>query len=138
MNLGAFGVRIRQATWLGATLAFALLLLAAPVQAAFPGKNGKIALSGGAIDCCGGGSIQIINPDGSDLQTLFFGRYPHWSPDGKRLLAAHGSFMTIVNADGTGQAVIGPQGSNPNWSPDGKQIVFGGQFGGIYVMNVDG
>jgi Tol biopolymer transport system component len=127
------------------TACLAVLALTPPAHAAFPGKNGRIVLRGGDT-IVGGGWIQIIDSDGSNLQTLALGGYnPHWSPDGKRLLVARGFGMTIANADGTGLSEVGPLGRNPNWSPDGRQIVFGAQdvfgapdFTGIYVMNADG
>jgi Tol biopolymer transport system component len=57
---------------------------------------------------------------------------PKWSPDGRQL-----AFLTekdvrshigVVNADGTGYRIVGPElsdlaATNPTWSPDGRSLV---------------
>ncbi len=66
------------------------------------------------------------------------GRYPDWSPDGKRIVFAAegsstlnsgvhpGSKLWTANADGTAAAEL-CDGNWPSWSPDGKKIAYGVQ-----------
>jgi Tol biopolymer transport system component len=61
----------------------ALALGGAPAQAAYHGKNGRIAYAGGGI--------WTMNPDGSDKTKVTFPpanrshSQPAWSPDGRRI-----------------------------------------------------
>lgn len=56
---------------------------------------------------------------------------PSWSPDGKRIVyassCAFGPFecqISVMNDDGSRDAVLSDYGSFPSWSPDGAKIVF--------------
>ncbi len=60
-----------------------------------------------------------------------------WSPDGAKLVFQSSGGIGVVNADGTGEHLLGHKGSTPAWSPDGKKIVFN-DGKGIAVMNADG
>jgi Tol biopolymer transport system component len=139
----------------------ALLILAAPAPAAFPGTNGKIAFTDGGlwvINPDGTGSTEILDDSG---RTLFS---PAWSPDGQKIAfqwADAGSPQSFeiytVNADGSGlvQLTNDPvRAVEPAWSPDGKKIAFlslrheadpqtCAAYGGdcnydTYVINADG
>jgi Tol biopolymer transport system component len=130
----------------GSVVAMLLTGLASPAQAAFPGKNGRIAFSSdrespfAACSLCR--SIYTMNPDGTGVVRLTNGpatnindQEPSWSPDGKRIAFAGrdvsgcgcGSFLYVMNADGSGLTQIPNTGFNaygPSWSPDGKRIAF--------------
>ncbi len=140
----------------GAVLALAMLvgltLTGAPVQAAFPGTNGKIACHGikdrnllpdpSEDDY----EIYTMNPDGSGMTYLtdnpvrgpgdpagFFNDDidPSFSPDGRTIAftsqRSGGSEIYTMNADGTNvtrlTTAIGEDRAN-GWSPDGKTIYF--------------
>jgi dipeptidyl aminopeptidase/acylaminoacyl peptidase len=137
----------------------ALLGLAVPAQAAFPGANGKIALDG-----YDGSDYEIytINPDGTGEAQLTNNSArdsePAWSADGKKILFSSNRTGTdaiwVMNADGSGQTqVTSPSvggDSSPGWSPDGQSITFARTFpdgyGGntntcrsqLYVANANG
>jgi TolB protein len=117
----------------------AVILLAAPASATYPGKNGRIAF----IQNTGlnGSDVFSMNPNGGDVvQLTSFGANGgqtccvSWSPDGKLLLfSAVTSAITnpqlwIMDADGSNQRLLLKDpafaDSDPNFSPDGSQIVF--------------
>jgi Tol biopolymer transport system component len=80
------------------------------------------------------------------------GRWPAWSPDGRRIAFADdrdGDFeIFVMNADGTDVVQLthnDVDDGDPSWSPDAGRLAFtrffqsGDHFGGdIYVMDADG
>ena len=140
---------------IGAVLACMFLTCAAvatPANAAYPGKNGKIAFGS---DRDGNGDIYTMNADGSDVVRIIDlpepVRGPRWSPDGKRIAfeifrGVGNTDVAVADADGTDITVVAasPQGDGgPTWSPDGQRIAFSSNrfdpFGSrIMVMNDDG
>lgn len=98
----------------------------------------------------GTAALYAMNPDGSDLVRLNErGAVPSWSPDGSRIAFASSATgvpqIHVMNADGTGEARLTPEGQNQgaSWSPDGTRIAFAGfrvnsVQNGIYFMNADG
>lgn len=71
------------------------------------------------------------------------GGNPDWSPDGRRVAyECDEHTLCMVNADGTGNVVLGP-GLDPEWSPDSKRLLFSrwqpGSFRrDVYAIDPDG
>lgn len=141
---------MRRGLWCSwAAAAVAALMLAAPAQGAFPGKNGKLALVSQRDQ---GFAIDVINPDGTgrasltDIPVQVFAGGPAWSPDGTKIAFTEDSEIWAMNADGSGQVDLtnSPESLDFDaaWSPDGTKIAFASCCldGGldIYVMNADG
>jgi Tol biopolymer transport system component len=89
------------------------------------------------------GSDYIYIADSSGIRRLTAGAKPTWSPDGRRL-AFHrsGVGVYVINADGTGDRLMAPNGWNAAWSPDGLRIAYntgvGATDGGIHLISADG
>src|SRR3954471_10588375 len=147
---------------LALTLA-AALLVAAPADASFPGRNGKLAVTFQA--CENQTYIRSLSISGRDLGTLVpcaLGRRdpdlgnepgpdvygPDWSANGKRMLFARGlsgyQQLATVAADGSDERIV-PEGTphatddypGPSISPDDRQVAVS-RDGSIYVGGVDG
>jgi TolB protein len=127
-------------------------LLVAPADAAFPGQNGRIALS--SRDAVGTDRFGVftVNPDGSGaLRLTDEGPHPGelapaWSPDGRKIAFSRHSpevhEIWTMNADGSNQVQltndpVGRYAMTPTWSPDGARIAFE-RGGDIWIMNADG
>ena len=120
-----------------------------PVQAAFPGKNGKIAFASRRDN---NNDIYVMNADGSAPTRLTTNPAtdwaPAWSPDGSRITFYStrdgNQEIYVMNADGTGQINLTNNAGNDyfaSWSPDGAKITFTSNRDGnqeIYTMNPDG
>ena len=103
----------------------------------------------------GTGAIWVMNADGTNPVKLTSGNgdiQPAFSPDGSKIvfssfrldieadLPERTTDLWVMNADGTGQAVLfnGELGaSNARFSPDGSRIVFGYGWH-IWIMDADG
>ena len=110
----------------------ALLAVAPPAQAAFPGQNGKIAFTS---DRDGDYEIYVMNPDGSGQTALTSNTIrdasPAWSPDGTKIAFIRaGRELWVMDADGQNPRVlltgttVHIRESQLSWSPDGQQIAF--------------
>ena len=103
-----------------------------PAEAAFPGKNGKIAFES---DRDGPLEIHTITDGGTATRLTFsnpnFSSDPAYSPDGSRIAfrsgGALGYDIFVMNADGTARRQLtntGSADSDPAWSHDGTKILF--------------
>jgi hypothetical protein len=125
----------------------AMLTWAPRSHAAFPGDNGRLAITSD-VDC----DSELLNvvtldpyaydiePTGGDFSAVGRGESPAWSPNGTRMAFEDFGTLYTVNADGSGSDPIG-DGYVPAWSPDGQQIAyrtFSGAFADIHVMSADG
>ena len=138
-----------------AAAVFVLSLLAlagrvGPAEAAFPGKNGKIAFVSNRD--AGAGEIYTIGPNGGAATRITFpnggSASPAYSPDGTKIAFMKGNHIFVMpanglNTDGTGATQITPPGTinkEPTWSPDGTKIAYVVQQADyeIYVANADG
>lgn len=148
-------LKTNQLKMLAVAAALCLLALVAvqPVEAAFPGNNGKIifwsdrsAGPGLYTTTAGGTATKIPGTSGGDNHAV-------WSPDGSRITfmspSASNYEISVMNADGSGrrQLTATPVAEQePTWSPDGSQIAFVKGASDtdattdleIWVMNADG
>lgn len=124
-----------------------------PMQATFPGKNGRIAFVIGP-------DIYTMNPDGSDVRQLTNldanngAFWENWSSDGKQLVFSEyptnsTGQLWLMNADGSHQHLLlseADYGENaPSFSPDGVWVIFtrcqnvsNGNGCAIYRIRTDG
>ncbi len=148
--------RINQAKTLALLVTTALILTllalaaAQPTEAAFPGKNGKIAFVSNRD--AGAGEIYTIGPDGGAETRITFpnggSASPAYSPDGTKIAFMKSNHIFVMpanglNTDGSGATQITPPGTlnkEPTWSPDGTKIAYVVQEADyeIYVTNADG
>ena len=127
--------------------AIAAMLFAAPTaDAAFPGRNGRIAFVKGIFPDAGP-VIFTMKPNGSDQRKLTGGTSPRYSPNGRQIVfAAHrdgDSEIFTIRANGTRRRQLTHNGVDdvePAFSPNGRQIVFSRNLGGdeIFKMRSDG
>jgi TolB protein len=112
---------------LGACLV-ALLAVSEEAQAAFPGKNGRIAYQGsdGVIY-----TIDPINPDGGGKTEVTRGEQPSYSPDGTKIAfgVSDGHDAEIYTVEATGGKPFqitdnAMDDLHPSYSPDGKRIAY--------------
>lgn len=102
-------------------------------------------------NCKGSFDIYVVRFDGKGMQRLTSGSEndfdPMWSPDGSRLVfysllgqGPRGRYeMRIINKDGTGFQVIGPEANRNawgNWSRNGKMIAFGSNACGCFRIGL--
>jgi len=106
--------------------------------------------------------ITVMSADGSGQKSLTLGEgrdfAPSWSPGGRTIAFErqlgryqYGSCprcgraarfeVHLMNADGSAEQRLAPNGMQPHWSPDGRKIGFVSARNGnweVYVMNGDG
>ena len=117
----------------------------------------RIAFSGVPYEGSPRDTIQLMNPDGSDVVDLGApGECATWSPDSSKLMyCSHpgdGNWAVwTMDANGTDRrqltfpTLIPPAGAHGDapgaWSPDGKQIAYSSEVHGnreVFLMNADG
>jgi Tol biopolymer transport system component len=123
-------------------------------QAAFPGKNGKIAF---LSDRAGQNEIYTISFSGGkwgNAKRLTDNRKsdktPSFSPNGKKIVWERGEYLYLMNADGSNEHRIpntfhtnleigryGSYGGNPAFSASGRKIIFD-KNKNIWTINPDG
>jgi TolB protein len=104
--------------------AIALVALAVPAHAAFPGADGKINFDSSRSPP----GHYFMNPDGSAPAKARVSGV--WSPDASRVLfQCSGGYYCVYRADGTydTENAFGGNIHGLNWSPDGTRIVAGTQ-----------
>jgi len=100
-----------------------------------------------------GGSMQVMNADGSDLHSLGEGEKMAWSPDGERILYQSStndcgspsgewcSEVWTVSPDGSNRIMLYQSGCSidtlPVWAPNGTQVAYHA-CGAWVVSNADG
>jgi Tol biopolymer transport system component len=151
---------------IGLAVALVALVAAAPAQATFPGRNGKIAYvqngsSGGPGTVYDTHGLYASRPrrhaPGNPLLQCKFTDFvpqnctitdflsPSYSANGRRIVFDAGAQLAVVNADGSGLRLlpaVTDDDSDPAFAPDGKRIVFTGtnDDGGtdVYVRRLAG
>ena len=118
--------------------AVAILASSQKAEAAFPGKNGRIAFEGYRDTGTGGSSAEIItvSPDGTGMKQLTSASgsgNPTFSPDGEKIAYA-ASYeagtrgIYVMNRSGKAKKALTDSNNlpeyGPTWSPDGKKIAF--------------
>jgi hypothetical protein len=118
---------------LAACVLLAVMALAVPAHASFPGANGRIAAT---FRGSGPTDVWSVQPDGSGATNLTNNaagsdQEPTWSADGARLAFASnrdGDYeIFVMDADGSNQTQITfntTDDRHPTWSPDSSQIAF--------------
>src|SRR5581483_3981788 len=111
--------------------------------AAFPGRNGVIALALENYDDGGNGDIVTVRPSGAGLRTIYSEGYggsgqlaPSYSPDGRQVVfetngqgpvaaPAGVGDLQVMNSDGTGlHSIPSHDDEDPAWSPNGRSMVY--------------
>lgn len=128
---------------MAAALALCLLALVAarPAEAAFPGKNGKIAYNR-AFDFW----VKDASLGSPEMKLFDTAANLTYSPDGSRVAFMRSNEIYVANANGSGtprNLTNSPLlDNNPVWSPDGAKIAFvrrgGDNVFNIWTMNADG
>jgi TolB protein len=92
-------------------------------------------------DSTGRDEIYVINADGTERRRLALGVWPHWSPDGSKLLFGAPGGLSTISVDGTSESMLVAGAQFGAFSPDGGRIGYiiaaNGQVS-VHVMNSDG
>src|SRR5215207_8633257 len=116
----------------------ALLAVSQKSEAAFPGKNGRIAFEGDRDTGTGDSFTEVItvSPDGTGMKQLTSASgsgNPTFSPNGEKIAYAanYGADtrgIYVINRSGTSKKALTDNNNlpeyGPTWSPDGTKIAF--------------
>jgi Tol biopolymer transport system component len=147
MRRTVLGFGITMVAAMLAACGVALLAVSEPVQAAFPGENGRIAYVGHLPS--GFHEIYTMKPDGTERKQLtddsVYDTSPAYSPSGTKIAFAsvregdQGKIYTMNAKDGSNKRNLSgsTNGKDPAYSPSGAKIAFVGQGEDedILVMN---
>jgi len=109
-------------------LGIAAIAVPAVTHAAYPGKNGKLAVEGDTRP-----GIWTVKPNGSDLTRITSKRglpfAPSWSPNGNWIAFAQSNALRKMRPDGSHKVtlvkgVTSDIATKISWSPDGRRLVF--------------
>jgi Tol biopolymer transport system component len=127
-------------------VALAISLIAAPAAgAAFPGRNGDIALERFEAGNPLGNAVLSVRANGAMEARFGDGAFPAWSASGRWIAFSTGG-ITVAKATGASKREIVSSGYDPAWSEDGKSLVFvrdleadeGAGFATLFRVNADG
>jgi tol-pal system beta propeller repeat protein TolB len=138
-----------------ACMAALVVAVVKPAEAAFPGRNGKIAFSSPRAG--NNYEIYVMKPNGSGVQRLIVDSQsppatdlsPAWSADGTRIAFTRDFDIYSMNAYGSNRTQLTNNSDteySPAWSPYGSKIAYirdlpageGQVSPKIHVMNADG
>jgi Tol biopolymer transport system component len=137
------GFRLSLALALGTMIP--LLVLADPVAASFPGRNGQVAF---VLDAGGVPGLWVANADGTHQRRLTAigvdQSRPAFSADGRSIAftatVGREPQIFVIKPDGSGRRRLTGRSSgaaNPSFSSNGRKVVFD-SHDALFVINADG
>ena len=109
-------------------LGIVAVALPAAAHAAYPGKNGRLAVEGDTRP-----GIWTVKPNGNDLTRVTSKKglpfAPSWSPNGQWIAFTQSNALRKMRADGSHKVrlvkgVVSDINTKISWSPDGRRLVF--------------